>query len=320
MDMQSPSKSVGIDVSKDWLDVALGTQAQPWRVANSAEGILDLVARLRSLPVELIVLESTGGLEGLLLAELHAAGLPVARVNPGRVREFAKATGQLAKTDRLDARLLAHFAERIRPEVVRLPSEDEQYLAALVSRRRQLLEMRVAENNRLSTTPQRLQARVNKHLDWLQAEIDQLEQDIQDFIRQTPLWREKGDLLRSVPGIGDITACTLLAELPELGLLNRKEVAALVGVAPFNRDCGRSQGQRHIHGGRTSVRNVLFMATLSATRFNPVIRAFYQHLLANGKEKMVALVACMRKLLTILNAILRHRQPWCLAPASCQHP
>lgn len=316
MDARSISKTVGIDVSKAWLDVAVGAQEQPWRVANSAEGIADLVARLQPLAPELIVLESTGGLEGMVLAELHAAGLPVARVNPGRVREFAKATGRFAKTDRLDARILAQYAQAIRPEPVHLPSEDEQYLAALVSRRRQLLEMLVAEKNRLSTTPKRLQERVRKHLDWLKEEIRALEQEIEEFIRHTPLWREKDELLKSVPGIGDITACTLLAELPELGQLNRKEIAALVGVAPFNRDSGRIQGKRHIRGGRTSVRNPLYMATLSATRFNPVIRTFYQHLLANGKEKKVALVACMRKLLTILNAILRHHQPWRLAPAS----
>lgn len=314
MNAMSTSKSVGIDVSKAWLDVAVGAQEQPWRVANSTEGIADLVARLQPLQVELIVLESTGGLEGMVLAELHAAGLPVARVNPGRVREFAKATGQLAKTDRLDARILAQYAQVIRPDPVHLPSEDEQYLAALVSRRRQLTDMLVAEKNRLPTTPTRLQAGVRKHLAWLKAEIRTLEQEIEDFIRRTPLWREKDELLKSVPGIGDVTACTLLAELPELGQLNRKEIAALVGVAPFNRDSGRIHGKRHIHGGRTSVRTPLYMATLSATRFNPVIRTFYQHLLAKGKEKKVALVACMRKLLTILNAILRHHQPWCLAP------
>jgi transposase len=316
MDAMSTSQSVGIDVSKAWLDVAVGTQEQPWRVANSAEGIAEVVARLQPLPVALIVLESTGGLEGMLLAELHAAGLPVARVNPGRVREFAKATGQFAKTDRLDARILAQYAQAIRPDPVHLPGEEEQYLAALVSRRRQLLDMLVAEKNRLPTTTKRLQGRVRKHLDWLKAELQALEQEIDDFIQQTPLWREKDELLKSVPGIGDVTACTLLAELPELGQLNRKQIAALVGVAPFNRDSGRFQGKRHIRGGRSSVRTPLYMATLAATRFNPVIRTFYQHLLAQGKEKKVALVACMRKLLTILNAILRHRLPWCLAPAS----
>jgi transposase len=316
MDAKSTSQSVGIDVSKEWLDVAVGSQEQPWRVSNSAEGIADLVARLQPLQVELIVLEATGGLEGMVLAELHAAGLPVARVNPGRVREFAKATGRFAKTDRLDARTLAQYAHAIHPDPVHLPNADEQYLAALVSRRRQLLDMLVAEKNRLPTTPKPVQGRVRKHLDWLKAEIQALEQEIDEFIRRTPLWREKDELLKSVPGIGDVTACTLLAELPELGQLNRKQIAALVGVAPFNRDSGRFQGKRHIRGGRSSVRTPLYMATLAATRFNPVIRTFYHHLLAQGKEKKVALVACMRKLLTILNAILRHRQPWCLAPAS----
>jgi transposase len=320
MNATSTSIFVGIDVSKEGLDVALGSQGELWRVANTPEGVAELVARLVAIRPELIVLEATGGLEALVLAELHAAGLWVARVNPGRVREFAKATGQLAKTDRLDARILARFAEALRPQPTQLPSEDEQYLAALVSRRRQLLEMLVAEKNRLATTPKRLRVRLVQHVDWLKGEIEQLEQDLDDFIRRTPLWQEKGDLLRSVPGIGDITACTLLAELPELGQLDRKEIAALVGVAPFNHDSGRFQGKRHIRGGRTSVRNTLSMATLSASRFNPVIRSFYQHLLANGKEKKVALVACMRKLLTILNAILRRQQPWSPALATRQTP
>lgn len=320
MDEPSTSIFVGIDVSKDRLDVAIGPQAKPWQVANSVEGIAELVERLRKEQVGRVVLESTGGLEALALAELHAAGFAVARVNPGRVREFAKAAGQLGKTDQLDARILARFAEALRPDPVQLPSQEEQYLAALVSRRRQLSEMQVAEKNRLPSAPKKMQVRIRKHLDWLKAEIRQVEREMDDFIRGTPLWQEKEDLLRSIPGIGNITACTLLAELPELGQLDRKEIAALVGVAPFNRDSGLMRGKRRIKGGRASVRKVLYMATLTATRFNPVIQSFYHHLLAQGKEKKVALVACMRKLLTICNAILRHRQPWSPLAASRQCP
>lgn len=311
----SDSIFVGIDVSKLRLDVAIGINGGSWWVENSPTGCAELIARLKSIQPTLIVLESTGGYEKQALAELYAAGLPAARVNPGRVREFAKSIGQLAKTDRLDAVLLARFAEAVRPETATLPSEDAQYLVALVNRRRQLLEMHVAEQNRLSTAPKRMDEGIRKHLHWLKEEIRSLEAELDDFIQGSPLWKEKGDLLRSVPGIGDITAFTLLAELPELGQLNRKQIAALVGVAPLNRDSGHMRGKRHIHGGRTSVRSILYMATLSATRFNPVIRGFYQRLLQAGKLKKVALVACMRKLLTILNAILRHHSPWVSLPA-----
>lgn len=307
---------VGIDVAKAKLDIFVGGEA--WQVANTPAGIGELVARMKSLEPTWIVLESTGGYESVVLGELYAAGLPVARVNPGRVREFAKSIGQLAKTDKLDARLLAKYAEIVRPALVKLPSDEEQHLAALVGRRRQLLEMRVAEQNRLDTAPKKLRASIRTHIEWLNEETKRIEKDMDDFIQQTPLWREQDELLRSVPGIGSITACTLLSELPELGHLDRKEIAALVGVAPFNHDSGRLRGKRRIRGGRTSVRSTLYMATLAAIRFNPIIKAFYNHLIANGKEKKVAVVACMRKLLTILNAILRTRQPWCPVPSVCQ--
>ncbi len=295
---------VGIDVAKAKLDVFVNGEV--WQVQNDPSGISELIVRLKGYNPSLIVLESTGGYESLALGELYAAGLPVARVNPGRVREFAKSIGQLAKTDTLDARILARYAELVRPAPARLPDEAEQQLAALVNRRRQLVEMCVAEQNRLGTAPKKLRPGIRTHIDWLKAEIQRIESEMDDFIQQSPLWSEKDALLKSVPGVGDVTARTLLSELPELGELDRKEIAALVGVAPFNHDSGRMRGKRRIRGGRTSVRNVLYMAILTATRCNPIIRTFYNRLVQSGKEKKVAIVACMRKLLTILNAILRN--------------
>lgn len=299
---------VGIDVAKAKLDIFVNGDV--WQVENDPSGISELIVRLQGYSPSLIVLESSGGYESLALGELYAAGLPVARVNPGRVREFAKSIGQLAKTDKLDARILARYAELVRPAVARLPDEAEQQLAALVNRRRQLVEMCVAEQNRLGTAPKKLRPGIRTHIDWLKAEIQRIESEMDDFIQQSPLWSEKDALLKSVPGVGDVTARTLLSELPELGELDRKEIAALVGVAPFNHDSGRMRGKRRIRGGRTSVRNVLYMATLTATRCNPIIRTFFNRLVQSGKEKKVAIVACMRKLLTILNAILRTHQPW----------
>lgn len=314
----TPSLFVGIDVSKERLDIGIGASSASWAVENNPAGLSSLKEKLTELTPTLIVLESTGGFESLALAELYAAGFPVARVNPGRVREFAKSIGQLAKSDRLDAKVLARYAEAVRPEPSVLPSPAEQALAALVNRRRQLLEMHVAEQNRLTTAPKPVRQMIHDHLDWLKSAVHKLDEEIDDFIQGSPLWKEKGDLLRSVPGVGNVTAFTLLAELPELGTLDRKEIAALVGVAPFNHDSGRHSGKRSIHGGRSAVRNVLYMATLSATRFNPVIRKFYQSLLTAGKHKKVALVACMRKLLVILNAILRSHSPWRAPLASAQ--
>lgn len=313
---QTQAMVVGVDIAKDHLDVAFGLNGKPERVAYTAEGLEALVERLKAFKPALIVLESTGGLEIRLMSELCAAQLPVARVNPKRVREFAKASGRLAKTDQLDARILVQFGEALRPAVTPLPSEQEQELAALLNRRRQLVDMRVMEKNRLHSAAKSNLPRIQKHLDWLDDEIAAIEQDLSDFIQKTPAWAEKDDLLQSVPGIGKISARTLLAEMPELGTIDRKKIAALVGVAPFNRDSGRMQGKRHIHGGRPAVRNVLYMATISATRFNPVIKEFYDRLLKANKEKKVAIVACMRKLLTILNAMLRHRKSWNPATAS----
>jgi len=300
---------VGIDVAKEHLDVAVGDDTPPARLAYTSDGLKQLLERLHELPGPQIILEATGGLEVRLMAELWAAHLPVARLNPKRVREFAKASGRLAKTDQLDARLLAQFGAALQPAATPLPSEETQTLAALVSRRRQVVDMRTMESNRLLSAAPTMQPHIQKHLTWLDEEIAALEQEISDFIQNTPAWAAKDALLQSVPGIGQITARTLLADMPELGTIDRKKIAALVGVAPFNHDSGHTRGKRYIQGGRPAVRSVLYMATLAATRFNPIIRTFYEHLLQAGKEKKVALVACMRKLLTILNAMLRDNSP-----------
>jgi transposase len=304
------SSFVGIDVSKGRLDVAIGEQGEFWDVANDEKGIAKLVERMEAVQPELIVLESTGGLELPVMAELYASHLPAALVNPGRVREFAKSIGLLAKTDKLDARLLARFAEVVKPPVTRLPDEQEQHLIALVTRRRQLIEMLVAEQNRFNTVRLSMRQNLEEHITWLRQALADLDQEIKQFIHQSPIWEDKGDLLQSVPGVGPVTACTLLAELPELGSLDRKKIAALVGVAPFNDDSGHRRGKRRVKGGRSSVRSVLYMAALSASKFNPVLSLFYKRLIQHGKEKKVALTACMRKLLTFLNAIIRDQLPW----------
>ena len=301
---------VGIDVSKGRLDVAIGEQGEFWNVANDEKGIAKLVERMKEVRPELIVLESTGGLELPVMGELYACKIPVALVNPGRVREFARSIGLLAKTDKLDARLLARFAEAVKPPVTHLPDEQEQHLIALVTRRRQLIEMLVAEQNRLNTVRLSLRENLEEHITWLHKALKGLDQEIQEFIHQSPVWNDKQDLLQSVPGVGPVTASTLLAELPELGKLDRKKIAALVGVAPFNDDSGHRRGKRRVKGGRGSVRNVLYMAALSTSRFNPILRPFYERMLQRGKEKKVALTACMRKLLIFLNAILRDQKRW----------
>jgi transposase len=307
---QSTAKYVGIDVSKGRLDIAIGEQGESWDVANDEKGISKLVEGLKQVEPALIVLESTGGLEIGALTELYGAGLSVALVNPGRVREFARSLGLLAKTDKLDARLLARFGEAVKPAPTRLPAEQEQHLGGLVGRRRQLLEILVAEQNRLSSTQLSLKGNVEEHIRWLQEALAKLDREIQEYIRQSGPWKGKSDLMRSIPGVGPVTASTLLGELPELGQLDRKKIAALVGVAPFNNDSGYRRGKRRIKGGRSSVRNVLYMAALSASKYNPILRAFYQQMIQRGKEKKVALTACMRKLLTFLNAIIRDCIPW----------
>lgn len=301
---------VGIDVSKAQLDLALWNQETISQYGNNETGIDQLVHQLTELAPALIVVEASGGWEMSLVAELHYAKLPIVVVNPTRVRRFAEAAGQLAKTDKLDAAMIAWFAQAIRPEVRPLRTEEDAHFAALIARRRQIVDMLTVEKNRRHTTHGPLAERLEDHIAWLHEEIAALEWDIRQLIKKCKLWQEKEALLLSVPGVGPITSFTLLAELPELGTLNRQKIAALVGLAPFNKDSGHKRGKRRIFGGRAGVRNVLFMAALSASKTNPVIRDFYQRLLANGKEKKVALVACMRKLLVILNAMVRDGNLW----------
>jgi len=301
---------LGIDVSKRQLDVAEGEQGAYWHEPNDAAGIARLVVRVQPLRPALIVVESTGGLERPVLLALIQAELPVALVNPRRVREFAKSIGQLAKTDKLDAHLLARYAAAVHPPVTQLSSPDEQHLSALLARRKQLLDMLTAENNRRATAPLTVRTGIEKHVEWLKTEIAQVDKEMQDFQAQDEARQKKEAMLCSAKGVGPITARTLIADLPELGRLDRKQIAALVGVAPFNNDSGGWKGKRRVQGGRQSVRRVLYMAAVVASRFNPVIRPFYQSLIQRGKAKKVALVACMRHLLVILNAMIRTGQPW----------
>jgi transposase len=308
--MQTPLVFVGIDISKAQLDVGVRPSGERTSVPYDAPGLATLIVQLTQVQPTRIVVEATGGLERPLLRALVDAALPVVAVNPRQVRDFAKATGQLAKTDALDAQVLARFAEVIHPPLRVLPDPQTQELAALLARRRQVLAMQRAEQNRLDRAPAQVHKRIEAHLRWLRADLARLDTDLDDLIHQSPVWREREDLLQSVPGIGPVMSRTVLAELPELGLLNRKQIAALVGVAPFNRDSGRLRGHRAIWGGRAPVRTALYMAALVATRWNPVIRSFYQRLRTAGKAPKVALVAAMRKLLTILNAMVHHGTPW----------
>ena len=308
--MEENSIFIGIDVSKARLDIAMRPSGESESVTNDKAGIQTLVKRLGTIQPALIVLEATGGVERCVTRALASAELPVVVVNPRQVRDFAKASGQLAKTDRIDALVLARFGQALRPSVRPLPDEVTLELRALIVRRRQITEMIVAERNRLSAASKAVRKRIDAHLRWLEAELGHADKDLDQRIRQSPMWQENQDLLKSVPGIGPIVSRTLLAELPELGELNRRQIAALVGVAPFNCDSGRLQGRRAIWGGRASVRAVLYMAALVASRRNAVIRTLYQRLLQAGKARKVALVACMRKLLTILNAMIKHKTRW----------
>jgi transposase len=302
---------VGIHVAKAALDVAVRPSGEERQLANDPDGIAAVVAWLQTVRPRVIVVEATGGDEAPLVAELGVASLPVAVVNPRPVRDFARATGRLAKTDRLDAQTLAHFGQAVRPTPRPLPDEAAQALAALVERRRQVVAMRTAEENRLGATRVALvRARIQAHLAWLEADLGEIDEDLRQRLRASPLWREQDDLLQSVPGIGPIASLTLLADLPELGRLSHGQIAALVGVAPLNRDSGTLRGRRAVWGGRRAVRTVLYMGTLRATRCNPAIQPFYERLLAAGKAKKVALVACMHKLLTILNAMVKHQAHW----------
>lgn len=307
---------VGIDVSQSQLDVAV-RPGTGFSVSNDEAGWATVVAQLRPLALVRIVVEATGGLEVPLVGALAAARLPVIVVNPRQVRDFARATGQLAKTDALDAQILAHFADVIRPPSRPLPDAQTQALAALVARRRHLVEMLTAEKNRLRTAAPAIRRSLCQHLVWLQRERTQLNTELAETIRSSPVWRTTDDLLRSVPGVGPVLTTTVLANLPELGTLTHKQIAALVGVAPLNRDSGTFHGKRLVWGGRAHVRAALYMAAIVATRYNPVIKTFYQRLCQAGKAKKLALTACMRKLLTILNAMVKSRTPWRhgLAPA-----
>ena len=313
--MHQEGKFVSIDVSSQQLDMAYHGQEAVYTVTNDDQGIHDLVQRLQRGQVVLVVLEATGGYEAQVVAALAAAGLPVAVVNPRQVRDFAKATGKLAKTDAIDAGVLAHFAQAVRPQPRPLSDQETRQLQQLLARRRQVVEMLTAERNRLHTCGKGVRSRIEAHIDWLNQELKRLDEELQDRLRNSPLWRQKDRLYRSVPGVGSVLSCTLLAELPELGKLNRKQIAALVGVAPLNRDSGKLHGRRCIWGGRAQVRAVLYMAALSATRFNPVIKAFYERLIAAGKVPKVAITACMRKLLVILNAMTRDGTHWNPVPA-----
>jgi transposase len=302
---------VGIDVAKTHLDIHLRPSGDVYRLTRDDAGLDELVVRLRAARPRLIVLEATGGYERVVTANLAAAGLPVAVINPRQIRDFARATGKLAKTDSLDAQVIALFAERVRPELRVLPDAASRDFAELVARRRQLIEMKTAEENRRKQLVQpRLIKQVQRHLEWLEKELNEVDKDLDAAIRASALWSEKAELLDTVKGVGPATIRTLLAELPELGSLSRREIAALVGVAPMNHDSGSHRGKRHIRGGRDAVRGVMFMSAWVAAKHNPVLKLFYDRLIAAGKPHKVALIACMRKLLTILNAMIRDNEPW----------
>jgi len=311
--MNDSEVHAGIDVSKAFLDVACGSEC--WRVSNNPSGIRVLVRRLQGVNPARIVLEPTGRLERPVVEALDSAALPVAVVNPRQVRDFARATGKLAKTDRIDARVLAHFAAAVRPPIRAIADASSRELAALEARRRQVVEMVTAEKNRLGTARGPVARQIREHLRWLERQLEELDKELKEFLRSSPVLRSKDDLLRTAPGVGPVLAANLIANLPELGTLDRRQIAALVGVAPLNRDSGTWRGKRRVWGGRAPVRAALYMAALVASRFNPSIKAFYQRLCAAGKPKKVALTACMRKLLTILNSMLQHQRPW-----SVQHP
>lgn len=309
---------VGIDVSKSQLDVAVFGHKDRWQVSRDHEGLGELIRRLQELgsPVTLVVLEATGGLERDVAVTLALATIPVAVVNPRQVRDFARATGRLAKTDSIDAAVLAHFAQVVNPTPEPLPDPIALKLESAVSRRRQLVDMLTSEKNRRGmlmlqrSASKKILKSIQKHIEWLEGEVTQLDNDIDDTIKQSPVWREKDDLLQSVPGVGPVVSRTLLSRMPELGALSPKQIAALAGLAPMNRDSGLTIGRRAIWGGRAEVRSVLYMAAVTAARCNPSLRAFYKRLLAVGKKPMVALTAVMRKLLTTLNAMIRDGARW----------
>lgn len=302
--------SAGIDVSKKTLDYAFYGEAASLQVRNAAEGIATIVRVMQARGVAGIVVEATGGLELAVVTGLAKAQQPVAVVNPRQARDFAKSTGKLAKTDRIDGHSLAHFGQAIRPRLYELPAESAQHLSGVLARKRQIIERLTIEKNRLSSAPVDVQDRIRQHITWLDSEKEALEQEIEQQIQQSPVWKAKAAILHSTPGVGPATSATLITDLPELGTLTGKQISALVGLAPFNRDSGSFKGRRAIWGGRASVRSALYMSALSAIRFNPVIRTFYDRLTKAGKPFKVAITACMRKMLTILNAMLKHEERW----------
>jgi transposase len=302
---------VGIDVSKETLDMVVYSTGEVRSFTNDEAGIATAVAWLGKVKPAIIAMEATGGLEIPLYVAIQAVKLPVAVINPRQVRDFAKAMGILAKTDKVDAKVLARYAEAVKPEIRPLPDEEARQFDTLVTRRLQLVEMITAEGNRLSSTRDKaIRQRIQTHISWLKDELAYINNVISQMIKQSPVWQQKDKMMQSMPGVGPILSATIIGALPELGCLNRKEIAALVGVAPLNRDSGKYKGERHIWGGRSCIRAPLYMATLSAVRCNPILSNFYNRLLAAGKEKKVALTACMRKLLITLNAMLKHNSAW----------
>lgn len=316
--MNEMSQWVGMDVSKDTLDTAVYPTQEHFSTAYTQEGINELIERIQKIHPQLIVMEATGGMEARLSAALAEVGLPVVVVNPRQVRDFARATGILAKTDAIDALILARFGEAVKPPVRELPDSCSRHLKALMSRRRQLIGMLTQEKNRVAPEPiAAIHSQIQKHIHWLENSLTDLDQELTKLISSSPVWREKEQLLRTVPGVGPILSRSLISDLPELGRLDRKQIAALVGVAPLNRDSGTYRGKRIVWGGRADVRSLLYMGALTAIRCNPTIREFYQRLRKAGKQPKVALTACMRKLLTILNAMVKHNAPWSLNVSLC---
>lgn len=301
---------IGIDVSKEKLDVAVRPTGEFMSFSNNEDGISCVIDFVKSFSPNLIVLEATGGMETAAVGMLAAKGLPVVVINPRQIRDFAKATGKLAKTDVIDAHLIARFGEAVRPELRLLKDQDAQKLTALITRRRQIVEMITAEKNRFNTAPQWTRKDIQTNIVWLEKCLKKVDKDLKNLLKKSPVWREKDEILQSTPGVGPVLSMTLLSGLPELGTLNRKEIASLVGVAPLNRDSGLFRGKRMIWGGRASIRSVLFMSATCAMRFNPAIKKFYQRLRDAGKLHKVAITACMRKLLVILNTMVKNRTYW----------
>jgi len=308
--MEKEKIYAGIDISKERLDVSLYPEDNCQTFSYDEKGMTAITEYLSKVHPAIVVLEATGGYETLIAASLSTAGIAVALTNPRQIRDFAKATGRLAKTDSIDARVIAHFAAAIKPLPKPVSDDQAQEFKDMLMRRRQIIEMITAEKNRLGKARGSVKKHIEAHIQWLQKELDDISHRLSEIVKSSPIWREKDDMLRSIPGVGPVLSLTLLADLPELGKLNRRQISALVGVAPFNRDSGLMRGKRTVWGGRSKVRAALYMSTLVATRYNPVIRAFYLRLCTAGKAKKVALTACMRKLLTIINAIIRTRTTW----------